>query len=928
MSSPAERYAASRRRQQEHQAESQTQLGAFRGLYEFPLDAFQVEACRALERGEGVLVAAPTGSGKTIVGEFAVHLALAEGRKCFYTTPVKALSNQKYSDLVRRYGSEQVGLLTGDNSINSEAPVVVMTTEVLRNMLYAGSTTLAGLGYVVMDEVHYLSDRFRGAVWEEVIIHLPESVRLVSLSATVSNAEEFGDWLQTVRGDTAVVVEEHRPVPLWQHVLVGPRLYDLFLETHGDDPASDRRREVNPELVRLARDEGRFSERRSGGGRGSSGGQGRGGGRGFRGGGLVRTPSRAEVIARLDAEGLLPAITFIFSRAGCAAAVEQCMAAGLRLTTADERYEIARIIGERCADIPDDDRAVLGFYGWADALERGVAAHHAGMLPTFKEVVEELFVRGLVKAVFATETLALGINMPARSVVLERLVKYNGEAHVDVTPGEYTQLTGRAGRRGIDIEGHAVVLWTQGFDPRAVAGLASTRTYPLRSSFRPSYNMAVNLVGQMGRERSRELLETSFAQFQADRAVVGLARQVQRNQEALEGYREGMSCHLGDFEEYARLRRELKDREALLSREGAALRRASAAQSLERLRPGDIIRVPTGRYAGIAVVLDPGLDGGREGPRPTVLTTDRQVRRLALIDFPGPVEPLERIRLPRTFNARNPQQRRDLASTVRNAVPDGAGRRPPRSRSLAADDAELARIRAAIRQHPCHGCDDREDHARWAERYWRLRRETEQLEAKVANRSHTVARTFDRVCSVLESLHYLDGDMVTDEGRRLGRIYSELDLLAAECLRERVWHDLGPAELASAVSALVYEARRSEDSGPPRVPGGRVRAALEETLRLWGQLDRLEDDNHLDFLHEPDLGFAWAAWRWASGADLDDVLGETDLPAGDFVRWVKQVVDLLGQIADAADEESGVRRTAQRAIDGLRRGVVAYSSVG
>ncbi|MGN6687963.1 MAG: DEAD/DEAH box helicase [Actinomycetales bacterium] len=928
MSSPAERYAASRRRQQEHRAESQTQLGAFRGLYEFPLDAFQVEACRALERGEGVLVAAPTGSGKTIVGEFAVHLALAEGRKCFYTTPIKALSNQKYSDLVRRYGSEQVGLLTGDNSINSEAPVVVMTTEVLRNMLYAGSTTLAGLGYVVMDEVHYLSDRFRGAVWEEVIIHLPESVRLVSLSATVSNAEEFGDWLQTVRGDTAVVVEEHRPVPLWQHVLVGPRLYDLFLETHGDDPASDRRREVNPELVRLARDEGRFSERRSGGGRGSSGGQGRGGGRGFRGGGLVRTPSRAEVIARLDAEGLLPAITFIFSRAGCAAAVEQCMAAGLRLTTADERYEIARIIGERCADIPDDDRAVLGFYGWADALERGVAAHHAGMLPTFKEVVEELFVRGLVKAVFATETLALGINMPARSVVLERLVKYNGEAHVDVTPGEYTQLTGRAGRRGIDIEGHAVVLWTQGFDPRAVAGLASTRTYPLRSSFRPSYNMAVNLVGQMGRERSRELLETSFAQFQADRAVVGLARQVQRNQEALEGYREGMSCHLGDFEEYARLRRELKDREALLSREGAALRRASAAQSLERLRPGDIIRVPTGRYAGIAVVLDPGLDGGREGPRPTVLTTDRQVRRLALIDFPGPVEPLERIRLPRTFNARNPQQRRDLASTVRNAVPDGAGRRPPRSRSLAADDAELARIRAAIRQHPCHGCDDREDHARWAERYWRLRRETEQLEAKVANRSHTVARTFDRVCSVLESLHYLDGDKVTDEGRRLGRIYSELDLLAAECLRERVWHDLGPAELASAVSALVYEARRSEDSGPPRVPGGRVRAALEETLRLWGQLDRLEDDNHLDFLHEPDLGFAWAAWRWASGADLDDVLGETDLPAGDFVRWVKQVVDLLGQIADAADEESGVRRTAQRAIDGLRRGVVAYSSVG
>lgn len=226
------------------------------------------------------------------------------------------------------------------------------------------------------------------------------------------------------------------------------------------------------------------------------------------------------------------------------------------------------LVEERTASIPHEDLHVLGYYEWLEGLERGIAAHHAGMLPTFKEVVEELFVRGLVKAVFATETLALGINMPARSVVLEKLVKWNGEQHADITPGEYTQLTGRAGRRGIDVEGHAVVLWQRGSSPEHLAGLAGTRTYPLRSSFKPSYNMAVNLVEQFGRHRSRELLETSFAQFQADKSVVGISRQVQRNEEGLEGYKASMTCHLGDFEEYARLRRELKDRETELARQG------------------------------------------------------------------------------------------------------------------------------------------------------------------------------------------------------------------------------------------------------------------------------------------------------------------------------------------------------------------------
>ncbi|TAK69671.1 MAG: DEAD/DEAH box helicase [Actinomycetota bacterium] len=909
MSSPAERYAASRVRA----ADARTQLAAFRGMFDFGLDPFQEQACRALEAGHGVLVAAPTGAGKTVVGEFAVHLALAEGRKCFYTTPIKALSNQKYHDLVERYGAAAVGLLTGDNAINGEAPVVVMTTEVLRNMLYAGSATLDHLSYVVMDEVHYLADRSRGAVWEEVIIHLPERVTVVALSATVSNAEEFGEWLGTVRGDTTVVVEEHRPVPLWQHVIAGQRLLDLFVD--------DDQEHVNPELVRIAREaqrDERLRDTRSRHGR--------------RGGRRHHGPSRADVITRLDREGLLPAITFIFSRAGCDAAVSQCLAAGIRLTTPAERIEIRDLVEQRCADIPDEDLAVLGYGEWLTGLERGIAAHHAGMLPTFKEVVEELFQRGWVKAVFATETLALGINMPARSVVLERLVKWNGEAHVDVTPGEYTQLTGRAGRRGIDVEGHAVVLWAPQLDPRTVAGLASARTYPLRSSFRPSYNMAVNLVSRLGRHASREVLETSFAQFQADRAVVGLAAQVRRNTEALDGYRAAMTCHLGDFAAYADLRHELTRRERELARHGAARRRTATTEALARLRPGDVIFVPSGRRAGPAVVLDPGLDAADGDPRPFVLTADRQTKRLSVVDFPIPVEPVDRLRIPRSFNARSATARKDLAAALRARVADVPPPRRTRSRSDAGDDAAIADLRSRIRQHPCHGCDEREHHARWAERYYRLRRETDDLQRRVEGRTNSIARQFDRVCQVLEALGYLHGEgdqlQVTADGLVLARLYSESDLLAAQCLRDGAWDGLTPPELAAACSALVYESRQADDAAPPRLPGGRAREAVTALQRTWAELEAVEAEHGLAFVREPDLGFCWAAYRWASGHRLDAVLADADLTPGDFVRWAKQVVDLLGQIAVAAGPHSPTGAAARTAGDAMVRGVVARSSVG
>jgi ATP-dependent RNA helicase HelY len=899
----------------------------FAASYPFELDAFQVEGCRALENGHGVLVAAPTGAGKTLVGEFAVHLAIETGRKCFYTTPIKALSNQKYHDLVARYGPERVGLLTGDTSVNGEAPVVVMTTEVLRNMLYAGSRTLIGLGFVVMDEVHYLADRSRGAVWEEVIIHLPESVTVASLSATVSNAEEFGEWLETVRGETRTIVAERRPVPLYQHVMVGRRLLDLFASSDVDASAGFVREgaPVNDELMRIARDDWASTrlmrDRRSPrkGNPGSSKNP-----RSVGNGRRVWIPGRIDVIDRLERESLLPAILFIFSRAACDAAVQQCLDSNLRLTTSDERDQVISFVEQTVGELPGADLEVLGYHDFLDGLSRGVAAHHAGMLPAFKTCVEALYLRGLVKVVFATETLALGINMPARTVVLEKLTKWNGETHADITPGEYTQLTGRAGRRGLDIEGHAVVLWQPGMNPRELAGLASTRTYPLRSSFRPSYNMAVNLVHQYGRHRSRELLEQSFAQFQADRAVVGLARQLRKAEDALAGYTEAAKCHLGDFMEYAGIRHRISALEKEASKARRSDRRGEAELSLERLVPGDVIVVPVGRFSGPAVVVDPGLS--EHGHRPLVVTMGRQSKRLAMLDFPVPVEPVGRIRLPKKFEPRNPQQRKQVAESVRQAVADLplSVTRPGKVDKTPSDPAvarEIDALRARMRSHPCHGCDEREDHARWTERYFKLQRDTETLARRVERRTNTVAREFDRVCEVLDALRYLDEDRVTDRGRGLMRIYSDLDLVAAEALREGLWDDLSPSQLAAVLSVLVYEARRP-DEAPPRVPGGVVSLTIEAMQRLWAELERLEKDHKLAFLRAPDAGFAWTAYRWAEGDALDEVLTRADLTAGDFVRQMKQLVDFAGQIADAAGD-SPVRKTARAAMDLLRRGIVS-----
>ena len=813
--SPAERYAASK------DLKKLQTLEDFQSIVKFPLDKFQYDACRFLATDKSVLVAAPTGAGKTIVGEFAIHLAIAKDLKVIYTTPIKALSNQKFAELQKRYGTDRVGLLTGDTNNNGDAQIVVMTTEVLRNMIYANSDSLRNLGYVVMDEVHYLADRFRGAVWEEVILHLPRDVKIVSLSATVSNAEEFGAWLNEVRGETEIIVSEIRPIPLTQHVLFGDDLLPLF---EGAGPNATK---VNQELLqkhnnKLRQVPGRGHKQNNKGPRGPRNND--------------RQPqiyraSKPEMVDILDEAELLPAIFFVFSRAGCEQAVRSCVYSGIRLTTKDEQRQIRLLVEEKVHNIADEDLATLGYFEWLAALERRVAAHHAGMLPAFKEIVEELFLRKLVKAVFATETLALGINMPARTVVLERLDKFNGEGRVQITPGEYTQLTGRAGRRGIDTEGHSVIQWAGNLDPQTVAGLASKRTYPLVSSFRPTHNMAVNLLEAFGRKRSREVLETSFAQFQADRGVVGLARSIRDKQMSLEGYAEAMQCHLGDFGEYAAMRREISDIEKVL---------ASGRIRAER---GKQIRISDSRRA---------------------------------------------------------------------------------------QEKQLNDLKQRIKHHPCHSCSDRESHARWGERWYKLAREIDQVVSQIERSTNQVARTFDRICDLLLELNYVqtDGDdlEVLENGKLLGRIYGERDLLVTESLRAGIWNSLDAPGLAAMAAALVYEARRDDDHMEIKLPRGIFEDVLNHTEELWEDLEALSKKHRLPGTAPIEPSLCMPIHRWASGAKLDAVLGQADMLPGDFIRWTKQIIDLLDQLSKTA--EGDVAATAKAAVDKVKRGIVAYSYYG
>jgi ATP-dependent RNA helicase HelY len=861
----------------------------------FTLDDFQREALAAVDAGTSVLVAAPTGSGKTVVAEHAVERTLATGGRVFYTTPIKALSNQKYHDLIRRHGESAVGLLTGDNAVNGDAPVVVMTTEVLRNMLYSGSHALDGLRWVVLDEVHYLQDTYRGPAWEEVIVNLPPTVSLVCLSATVSNVEELADWLRSVRGPTVAVVETRRPVELVHLFGVSDRLAERLT--------------VIPTLVDgRANPEGERYDRNPVGG----------GGRPARGRPRRRfaPPSRVDVVDWLAEADLVPAIHFIFSRAACDDAVRSCMEAGVRLTEPADRARIDAIVEHHVRRLGDDDLHTLGYERWRAALHAGVAAHHAGMVPPFKEAVEACFTEGLVRVVFATETLALGINMPARTVVVDKLTKYTGERHEFLTPAQFTQLTGRAGRRGLDPIGHALVLWNPFVSFGEVAGLASSRSFPLTSAFRPTYNMAANLVLRHDRQQAEHLLARSFAQFQTDRAVSTLEMRLAERRRDRDRLAEESVCSLGDVAEYDQLRREARTERAQARRaDNDAIR-----SSLAALRPGDVLTVGGTVTGGRAAVLSVSHRRGG-GVRVRVIGATRRVVLLGESDLDAPPEVVGRLELPTPFAPRSPSFQKEVVAGLRRMdLPRRSDRRG--SGGTRSDTGALE----AARSHPVAGCPDLSVHLDALRRLRRLDQACNDLERQVRGRTGSLRRRFADVLALLEQRGYLIDWSLTTRGRMLVSIFHECDLLIAEAVADGLFDGLSPPEVAALASTFVYEHRAPGPAPDPWFPPGPL-------AERWGRLDRLatglsadERSHGLPETRRPDPGFIAIAHAWISGGDLAEVLDDEDLTAGDFVRTMKVLLDLLGQI-EMVCADPGTRTAAASAARLGLRGLVAASSM-
>jgi ATP-dependent RNA helicase HelY len=864
------------------------------GSYDFPLDPFQVRAIAALDDGRSVLVAAPTGSGKTVVAEHAVAKALAEGNKAFYTAPIKALSNQKYADLVRRHGADRVGLLTGDNSINGDAAVVVMTTEVLRNMIYAGSPALRGLRYVVLDEVHFLQDAYRGPVWEEVMIHLPTDVALVCLSATVSNAEELAEWISTVRGPTEAIIEERRPVELQNLYCVGDKSTQglHLLPTLVDERPNPEASRLDDEALHGGVSRGRPRRR-------------------------YFTPRRIEVIERLQDEGMLPAITFIFSRKACDDARDTCLDAGVRLTTPEERARIRVIVDERTSSLANADLDVLGFDRFLGGLEIGVAAHHAGMVPPFKEAVEACFTEGLTKVVFATETLALGVNMPARSVVIERLSKFSGERRELLTPGEYTQLTGRAGRRGIDEIGYAIVLWSPFVPFEQVASLASSRTYALRSAFRPTYNMAANLVRRYEPEQAHHLLNLSFAQYQTDRAVVRLESRIERQHERLRRLRDESRCELGDVEEYRRLRGVANETRRARRRDDGLPPLDPTHEALSRLTPGDVLWIDGRRVAVLSVAYRKG------GPRLQVVDDHSKPRTISADELPEVPRPVGTVELPEPYNPNNRAFQHQVGDALRRLRL--AASRPPASVAEQPAMPLVDEAFLAAEAHPVADCPDRESHVRSAAQADRAARELEDLHRQVRARTESLARRFDRVLRLLEAWGYLEGWALTAPGQVLARTYHEADLLVTEAMTTGLLDDLDVPSLAALVSCFTYEHRGRERPPEARFPSSTVRLRFTELCRVSRELSADEEAAGLPLTRAPDAGFVHLAHAWATGQGLAAVLDREELSGGDFVRNVKQLIDLLRGIGDVAPTPATAAR-ARQAADALHRGVVTATS--
>jgi superfamily II RNA helicase len=855
----------------------------FRSRYPFPLDPFQVEACRAVEAGHSVIVSAPTGAGKTLVAEFAIHLALASGKRIAYTTPLKALSNQKFADFTRAFGAETVGILTGDVKVNPRGRVLVMTTEILRNMFYTGG--LDDLAYVVLDECHYMGDEGRGTVWEEIIVNAPLHVQLVALSATVANVNEIADWISIVHRPIVPIYHPDRPVPL------SYALADLAGEIHDLAKVRTGRARVIGDEPRGPDDRGRWYTRR------------------------VVDPNT--LIEALEARGWLPTIYFIFSRMGCERAMDDVLAEGRTLLSRDQQREVDLVIGEALAESPSLGESRLNQSVFR-ALRLGVGIHHAGVLPSLKRLIERLFERGLCKVVFATETMSLGIHMPARSVVLQGLTKRTERGFRSLSHNELTQMAGRAGRRGIDAEGQCVIALDARDGIEDVLRVVDGTPEPIESQFKLGYG-SVALLLATGAEPAvlRRRVEASFGQYQNLTRIRATEADVARLTRALTEAR-AFAAPCGDFDRIGRYRR---------LRHEVELRRRASGRGGRRGERG-VIEAEPGRVA---------LVRRRGGGELALILGIHAIRgHRVLVDALLPHGAVVRLKAGAI--------KQIFWSTPSLHVPRDRGRDHRGLRHLAdqlgqldlrelIDRERAQRPEAALATIECHRCP-------WGstsrcEQAWRevdrLAERVEQRRTALEQYRSAYWQEFLRVLEVLEQFGAVHDRSLTPKGRLIADLRHDNELLIAEALTQGVLGDVTLAEAAAVCAALLEEAR----SGEPTL----ARMFLRKRPKLKRKLEQLEliadrvreaqRARHLGMPVSVHGGFMPSVYRWASGEDdwtsiVQEAFGGHE---GDLIRAMRRLIDILRQLAESREVPAATARLLQEASRVIDRGVVLESAL-
>jgi superfamily II RNA helicase len=877
-------------------------------LYPFELDAFQTEAIAALDAGKSVVVVAPTGSGKTLIGEYAIARAIARGKRVLYTTPLKALSNQKLRDFREQFGVDKVGLVTGDLCINREAPILVMTTEIFRNILYGTfteviETALTDVEAVVLDECHYMNDRQRGTVWEESIIYCPPNIQLIALSATIANAGQLTDWIQWVHGPTQLIQSDWRPVPLQFHFGNHQGLFPLL---------NQQRTKLNPKLKALP------SKKRSGRSRSPR----------------SATPDPYSVIAALQERQMLPAIYFIFSRRGCDQAVLATRELKTLLTAEESAQLKARLVQFTTAYPELAQSAVL------NGIRRGVAPHHAGLLPAWKALVEELFQQGFIKVIFATETLAAGINMPARTTIISSLSKRTDLGHRLLNASEFLQMSGRAGRRGMDTLGHVVTLQTAFEGATEAAYLATMGADPLVSQFTPSYGMVLNLLQTRTLEESRALIEKSFGQYIAmqqlapqQQAIADLEQEIETLQQ------KAATADLNAIQQYSKLKGRLKEEQRLLKlleHQAEEVYLQDAIQSLPQLSTGTVLLlrasgkgrpVLTGDSSAPkdcpqSAVLIEQIPGSGQFPHFLCLRQDNvwcvATCRDVLNSQTAVMKGLEAISVPKDWSFKPGHTRPGEPQTldIAQRIPSLTLAEPP---ELVAQQERIDTVQAQILAHSAHATH--KQHAiflRLEQRIERLQNQLRDRQVKLQHQSQQRWQDFLCLVKLLRQFEALDDLQPTELGKTAALLRGENELWLALALRSGEFETLAPHHLATACAALVAENNRA-DSWVRYTAAAAVQNALESLRPLRRQLIQSQHREGVTLPVWLETDLIGMIEQWASGVTWTELCAHTSLDEGDIVRILRRTVDVLSQIPNIPYVSAELRLNARRAVQVIDR---------